>query len=334
MTDRARLDPVAAAMDCQLLADVLACVRRFRAQVRHDAQRVREIQHLRTAARLLFEDRPDKNRAVEAIKHISARHAVLLTVASRAWLAGAEQAALDPLHHVDIDSGTSTGVGGGVSVERDWGEQLDWHLRVNRAGQFPFTQGADDATDASAAQTSPPDVVPPHPVATGVATSGAVIKGATSASTDAATAATTAATDPAMQLATALRSAWRAANDVLRSATERSASAQEQAHAHSPPAAIAFDEPRDAAHRALASAARRVWAVTMRDQFGATGESLKLRMTPALATPQAAAAVRGGAIDRTNRPNNDRHLNLVDEAEDALLAALVILATPVELADD
>jgi hypothetical protein len=301
MTERPRLDPIAAAMDCQLLADVLACVRRFRAQVRHDTQRVREIQHLRTAARLLFEDRPDKNRAVEAIKHISARHAVLLSADSRAWLEQAESAAAASPSDPAGNTGSATAGASGSSNdnEHDWGERLDWQVRVNHAGQFPYTQGA----DALGARTASSSAVPPS--------------GATTA----------AASDPAMQLAVALRSIWRAANDVLRSATERSASAQEQAHAHAPSASIAFDEHRDAAHRALASAARRVWAVTMRDQFGATGDSMKLRFTGTTSAPSESA-------DPVTERESDRLRNEVDAAEDTLLAALQILATPVELDDD
>lgn len=75
--------------------------------------------------------------------------------------------------------------------------------------------------------------------------------------------------------------------------------------------AIAFDEHRDAEHRALSAAARRLWAVSLREFFGVRGEGLKLWLIAPAVPP---------------RPDGSPHFDgqATDRAEDALLAALAL----------
>ena len=75
--------------------------------------------------------------------------------------------------------------------------------------------------------------------------------------------------------------------------------------------AIAFDEHRNADHRALACAARRLWAISLREFFSVSGEGLKLKLISPAVPPRPDGS-----------PHFDAHAT--DRAEDALLAALAL----------
>jgi len=77
------------------------------------------------------------------------------------------------------------------------------------------------------------------------------------------------------------------------------------------PLAIAFDEQRDAEHGALACAARRLWAVSLREFFGVRGEGLKLRLISPVGQRRADIG-------------QDFDARATDRAEAALLAALAL----------
>lgn len=243
------------------LIDIIAAVRREQALVREQAQLARDIQHLREVARMLFEDKPDKTKAVEAVNDIAAKRLARMHARARELLESA--------------SPTSEPNG-----PRDPGDRLSWLMRINRPGCFPYTQGIRPSGLSST--TSPTETrrtrvlgdTPPAAPRDG---------------------------NPAPYLAGALADGWR-----LLATAER---CDEQASQ----IAIAFNEHRDATHRALGRAARRLWAVSLRDCFDVAGEGLKLVLIPAGDTGTEEA-------DCSNAGYASGHAT--DLAEGALLAAL------------
>lgn len=246
-----------------ILNHVIATVHRYRERVRTQAQLARDIQHLREVARMLFEDKPDKTKAVEAVNDIAAKRRARLDADARALL----------------DSALS---GPGGSGSRDHGDLLSALMLVNRAGQFPYTQGL---IEPGASTGSAPDTAVRTPTLHGMPPRDRPD------------------IDPVLPLASALIEGW----------AQRAATAQRDAGAgavEAAPMAIEFDEHRDARHRALACAARRLWAVSLREHFGIAGDGLKLWLVP----PGEPAA--------TARPGQEISDRATDQAEDALLAAV------------
>ena len=232
----------------RLLIDI---ARRHREHAQQQSRLLREIEHLRETARMLFEDKPDKTKAVEAVNDIAERKAARLGEAARALLLDSERSPL-----------------GG-----DRGDRLLWALRINRAGHFPFTGGIDahEATQSLWAEEAAVDAWP----ATAV-----------------------------QQLAAALADGWA----LLAGSAEGRQSAPD----------IAFDEHRDVTHRALAHAARRLWAVVARDGLGAQGAALQLRLRPtASRTPDGATGTLQPLQPAT-----------IDTAEDRLIEALLLAQAP------
>ncbi|MDL2337503.1 MAG: methylmalonyl-CoA mutase family protein [Pseudomonadota bacterium] len=259
-----------------ILIDAVAAVRRYREQVHAQAQLARDIQHLREVARMLFEDKPDKIKAVEAVNDIAAKRLVQMDVEARALL----------------DSASSIA---GRRDSRDRGDLLSWLMLVNQPGQFPYTQGIADPS-ASGKRTGPSRSL--------------VLRGATTAGP--------ADHDAARRVAAALAEGWtlldKAARDVLADQVAVDALAAR--------IAIEFDEHRDAAHRALGRAARRLWAVTLREHFDARGDSLKLVVLPVAQQAPADDAIAGSFIGSIFDDT------ATDRAEEAVLEALRALATP------
>ena len=68
------------------LADALDAVDRYRERVRAQAQLARDIQHLQEVARMLFEDKPDKTKAVEAVNDIAAKRLARMDEGARQLL--------------------------------------------------------------------------------------------------------------------------------------------------------------------------------------------------------------------------------------------------------
>lgn len=255
-----------------ILNDVIAAVDRYREQVRAQAQWARDIQHLREVARMLFEDKPDKTKAVEAVNDIAAKRLARMDADARALLDSATSNA----DRVDIT---------------DRGDLLSWLMLVNQPGQFPYTQGI-----GAAGEQKDRDL-------TAAARSRVLCASPQGGRVD---------TDPAPHLAAALAEGWAwlagsAPND------QRAADAELPERAAQ--LAIEFDEHRDARHRALARAARRLWAVSLRAHFGIGGDGLKLVLIPS--GPAEAS--------RHTMEIGDRE---TDQAEDALLAALRMRVRP------
>jgi hypothetical protein len=244
--------------------DVIAAIRRYRERVRTQAQLARDIQHLREVARMLFEDKPDKTKAVDAVNDIAARRL----------------ATMDPEARTLLDSALSTSDGSG---SRDHGDLLSALMLVNRAGHFPYTLGITEqgaSARCGSATRGPPcgrlDIDPLLP----------------------------------LPLASALVDGWSR----LASAADRSpATVGVEVAASS--IAIEFDEHRSPRHRALARAARRLWAVGLREHFGIAGAGLKLVL---VTTVEPEAMVDPWQTD------SDR---LTDQAEEDLLAAVKSLVT-------
>lgn len=246
-----------------ILNHVIEAVDRYRERVRAQAQWARDIQHLREVARMLFEDKPDKTKAVEAVNDIAAKRLARMDADARALL----------------DSALS---GPGGSSSRDHGELLSALMLVNRAGQFPYTRGL---TEPGASTDSDPDTAIRTPTLHGMPPRDRPD------------------IDPALPLASALIEGW----------ARLAATAQRDAGAgavEAAPLAIVFDEHHDARHRALACAARRLWAVSLREHFGIAGDGLKLWLVPT-GEPGATPALAPEISDRAT-----------DQAEDALLAAV------------
>lgn len=238
--------------------DVIAAVHRYRARVRTQAQLAHDIQQLREVARMLFEDKPDKTKAVEAVNDIAAKRLARMDAEARALL----------------DSATSNA--GRIDIA-DRGDLLSWLMLVNQPGHFPYTRGTAEPGRSDA------DVV-----------------------THATRSATWAAND-ATGLARALADGWS-----WLAATGETA---EGIESRALQCAIEFDEQRDREHGALAAAARRLWAVSLREHFGAHGDALKLQLIPS------------DAADVRERPDFEIGDRAADLAEDALLAALRALVT-------
>ena len=104
------------------LADALDAVDRYRERVRAQAQLARDIQHLQEVARMLFEDKPDKTKAVEAVNDIAAKRLARMDEGARQLL--------DSEPPIKNRNGS-----------HDRGELIRWLMLVNRPGQFPYTQG-------------------------------------------------------------------------------------------------------------------------------------------------------------------------------------------------
>lgn len=247
--------------------DVIAAVHRYRERVRVQAQLARDIQHLGEAARMLFEDKPDKTKAVEAVNDIAAKRLARMDAEARALL----------------DSARSTA--GRVDVA-DRGDLLSWLMLVNQPGQFPYTQGIGAAGE--------PEELDPT-AATGLRVLCASPQGGR------------ADIDPVPPLAAALAEGWAW---LAGSAPGDQSAVDPELPTRAAQLAIEFDEHRDARHRALARAARRLWAVSLREHFGIGGDGLKLVLIPS--GPAEASRVHTMEIGARE----------TDQAEDALLAAL------------
>ncbi len=240
------------------LLDILATVQRWRDRVQRQAQLARDIWHLREAAGMLFDDKPDKTKAVEAVNDIAAKRLAMMDAEARALF---DEAVAMP--------------GGGVAC--DPAERLRWLMCVNQPGRYPYTMGI-SASEGLAADAD-----------TGCARSVVLGSASSSGSAD-------------QRLAAALADGW-----------SRLAAAQasdDDIDGHAMQLAIAFDEHRTAQTRALACAARRLWAVSLREHFGVSGDGLKLVLV------QRADAGATAAADSDIAGRN------IDRAEAALLAAL------------
>ncbi len=243
------------------LLDVTAAVLRYRERVRAQVQLARDIQHLGEVARMLFEDKPDKTKAVEAVNDIAVKRRARMDAEARALLDAAASMA-------------------GNGAFNDRGDLLSWLMLVNQPGQFPYTQGI---AEAGASGTD----MGTHPARSH----------------------TPIATDEA-GLVNALAEGW----SWLATAHD----ADDSIEARALQFAIAFDEHRDADHRALGRAARRLWAVSLREHFGINGDGLKLVLVRVSDTRAPTAA------------NMEIDHRAIDQAEDALLTAVQSLVSSSE----
>jgi len=246
------------------LADALDAVDRYRERVRAQAQLARDIQHLQEVARMLFEDKPDKTKAVEAVNDIAAKRLARMDEGARQLL--------DSEPPIKNWNGS-----------HDRGELIRWLMLVNRPGQFPYTQGI--------AEPGAPKGDAPHAASRARVTLGAPPDESTGS-------------DHALYLAAALKDGW-----ALLEATQRDSATAGLAELASQ-IAIAFDEHSCARQRALARAARRIWAVSLREHFGVRGDSLKLK----LVSTRSSQGVNPSELEISDRAT--------DQAEDTLLAAL------------
>jgi hypothetical protein len=150
------------------LSDALDAVGRYRERVRAQAQLARDIQHLQEVARMLFEDKPDKTKAVEAVNDIAAKRLARMDEGARQLL--------DSEPPIKNRNGS-----------HDRGELIRWLMLVNRPGQFPYTQGI--------AEPGAPKSDAPHAASRARVTLGAPPDETTG-------------TDPALYLAAALKDGW------------------------------------------------------------------------------------------------------------------------------
>ena len=166
----------------------------------------------------------------------------------------------------------------------DHGDLMRWLMTVNPPGQFPYTQGVADP-GAPAAEAS----------------GCSRLLGRTEQVDD----------DPETHLAAALAEGW-----AWLDADPDETSRKHGVDALSLQIAIEFDEHRDARNGALARAARRLWAVSLREHFGVSGDGLKLAL---IATRDPSG------IDNADHPVDD---SATDQAEDRLLVALQAMVKP------
>ncbi|MDO9315999.1 MAG: methylmalonyl-CoA mutase family protein [Burkholderiaceae bacterium] len=242
-----------------ILTEVIAAVHRYRERAQTQAQLARDIQHLREVARMLFEDKPDKTKAVEAVNDIAAKRLARMDAEALALLDKAPP------------------ISGGSEFS-DCGDRLRWLMLVNLPGQFPYTQGIAE------------------PGASGADPGTHTIRSRTWLATD------------VVGLATALAEGW------CWLAAARNAGDGVEAQALQ--IAVAFDEHRDAEHRALGRAARRLWAIGLREHFGIGGDGSKLVLVTGSGASERITVDFGLGNHGT------------DQAEDAVLASLRTLVTP------
>ena len=138
------------------LADIADTVRRYKARALAQARLAREIQQLRETGRMLFEDKPDKTKAVEAVTDIAVKREArmdagakkLLTMWPEMQKAYAGDEYVVKIRDREIRTAlTSTTLSGSkvrkvaLPTYEDHGEILKWLMLDNVPGSFPYTAG-------------------------------------------------------------------------------------------------------------------------------------------------------------------------------------------------
>ena len=148
--------PIVPGARVRYLADIADTVRAYKRHAVAQARLAREVQQLRETARMLFEDKPDKTKAVEAVTDIAVKREAKLDVGAKKLLAmwpEMQRAYAGDEYVVKIRDKeirtalTHTTLSGNkirkvaLPTYEDHGEILKWLLLDNVPGSFPYTAG-------------------------------------------------------------------------------------------------------------------------------------------------------------------------------------------------
>jgi isobutyryl-CoA mutase len=148
--------PIVPGARARYLADIADTVRGYKQRAIAQARLAREVQQLRATARMLFEDKPDKTKAVEAVTDIAVKREARIDAGAKKLLAmwpEMQKAFAGDEYVVKIRDKeirtalTSTSLSGtkirkvALPSFEDHGEILKWLLLDNVPGSFPYTAG-------------------------------------------------------------------------------------------------------------------------------------------------------------------------------------------------
>ncbi len=148
--------PIVPGARVRYLAEISDTVRGYKKRAREQARLAREVQQLRETARMLFEDKPDKTKAVEAVTDIAVKREARLDPQARKLLAmwpDMQKAYAGDEYVVKIRDKeirtrlTHTTLSGSkvrkvaLPPYEDHGEILKWLMLDNVPGSFPYTAG-------------------------------------------------------------------------------------------------------------------------------------------------------------------------------------------------
>ena len=148
--------PIVPGARVRYLAEISDTVRGYKKKAREQARLAREVQQLRETGRMLFEDKPDKTKAVEAVTDIAVKREARMDAAARKLLAqwpDMQKAYAGDDYVVKIRDKeirtqlVYTTLSGSklrkVSLPQyeDHGEILKWLMLDNVPGSFPYTAG-------------------------------------------------------------------------------------------------------------------------------------------------------------------------------------------------
>ncbi len=148
--------PIVPGARARYLADIADTVRGYKQRAVAQARLAREVQQLLATARMLFEDKPDKTKAVEAVTDIALKREARIEPGARKLLAmwpEMQRAYAGDEYVVKIRDKeirtalTSTSLSGtkvrkvALPTYEDHGEILKWLLLDNVPGSFPYTAG-------------------------------------------------------------------------------------------------------------------------------------------------------------------------------------------------
>jgi len=148
--------PIVPGARVRYLAEIADAVRGYKARAIAQARLAREIQQLRATARMLFEDKPDKTKAVEAVTDIATKREAKLDAQAKQLLAQwpelqrayagdefivkvRDKEIRTQLTHTTLSGNKIRKVA--LPQYEDHGEILKWLLLDNVPGSFPYTAG-------------------------------------------------------------------------------------------------------------------------------------------------------------------------------------------------
>jgi isobutyryl-CoA mutase len=148
--------PIVPGARVRYLAEISDTVRAYKRRAREQARLAREVQQLRASARMLGEDKPEKDRAIDALDELAARREGQLDPAAKKLLAmwpAMQQAYAGDDYVVKIRDKeirtqlVYTSLSGSkirkvaLPQYEDHGEILKWLMLDNVPGSFPYTAG-------------------------------------------------------------------------------------------------------------------------------------------------------------------------------------------------
>ena len=148
--------PIVPGPRVRYLAEISDTVRGYKHKAREQARLAREVQQLRETGRMLFEDKPDKTKAVEAVTDIAVKREARMDAAARKLLAQwpdmqkayagddyvvkiRDKEIRTQLVHTTLSGSKLRKVA--LPQYEDHGEILKWLMLDNVPGSFPYTAG-------------------------------------------------------------------------------------------------------------------------------------------------------------------------------------------------